>query len=365
MRTKAKNVWGAITGVVSDAFQDIKGFANGVLGAVNWVISKVNSIAHTSIGTLPLFGGTGKGDVGGAAMSGGRSGASAAPPGTEVMGPGPLAGEDGKGGDVGSVGSTIGGWLGSLWDKLGLGDRMPKTFGGLFGNASDAMYGIGKSAIIALLKKYGLGDRQKIVDIAMSYLGMPYVWGGKSPAAGGFDCSGLVSYAYHTGGHPEFPSVPSYGGTQISASQMQPADILLYYPNAIQRGVRVPFGHFKMYAGNGQTVESTSGGVQMQPFNSGYSQIRSYLALGGIATGPRSGYPVMLHGTEAVLPLNNPHRSRDIIDQAGYGGHNVTVGTGAVVINVTTSGDLEATERIVRSAVDDGLERLAREIAAA
>jgi len=28
-------------------------------------------------------------------------------------------------------------------------------------------------------------------------------------------------------------------------------------------------------------------------------------ASGGISSGPYSGYPVMLHGTEAVVPLNN------------------------------------------------------------
>ena len=34
----------------------------------------------------------------------------------------------------------------------------------------------------------------RAVAVAMQYLGVPYVWGGASP--GGFDCSGLVLYAY-------------------------------------------------------------------------------------------------------------------------------------------------------------------------
>ena len=33
-----------------------------------------------------------------------------------------------------------------------------------------------------------------VVDIALQYLGVPYVWGGASPA--GFDCSGLMQYSY-------------------------------------------------------------------------------------------------------------------------------------------------------------------------
>src|SRR4051794_7906773 len=32
------------------------------------------------------------------------------------------------------------------------------------------------------------------VDVAQQFLGVPYVWGGESPS--GFDCSGLVQYAY-------------------------------------------------------------------------------------------------------------------------------------------------------------------------
>ena len=34
----------------------------------------------------------------------------------------------------------------------------------------------------------------EVVDVAMKYIGIPYVWGGTSPS--GFDCSGLTQYSY-------------------------------------------------------------------------------------------------------------------------------------------------------------------------
>ena len=49
-------------------------------------------------------------------------------------------------------------------------------------------------------KDYAQGERrgaigEKAVQLALKYLGVPYVWGGATPA-GGFDCSGLVMYVY-------------------------------------------------------------------------------------------------------------------------------------------------------------------------
>ena len=44
--------------------------------------------------------------------------------------------------------------------------------------------------------------RAAVVAAAEAQVGWPYVWGGESRAEGGFDCSGLVDYAYAVAGAP-------------------------------------------------------------------------------------------------------------------------------------------------------------------
>jgi peptidoglycan DL-endopeptidase CwlO len=87
---------------------------------------------------------------------------------------------------------------------------------------------------------------QAAVNAALSQLGTPYVWGGSAP--GGFDCSGLVSWAYGQNGI----SLPHYTGslwamgTHISASELAPGDLVFY--NGLN--------HVGMYIGNGSFVEA-------------------------------------------------------------------------------------------------------------
>lgn len=83
-----------------------------------------------------------------------------------------------------------------------------------------------------------------IVSIALRYLGVPYVFGGKDPS--GFDCSGFTQYVYGQAGIsiPRTDRQQLAAGTVIPASQAVPGD-LVWSP-----------GHITIYLGNGQQVEA-------------------------------------------------------------------------------------------------------------
>ena len=89
------------------------------------------------------------------------------------------------------------------------------------------------------------------VQAALSQLGVPYVWAGADPSTG-FDCSGLVMWAYAQVG----VSLPHYSGAQYAMGTPVPLDQL-------QPGDLISFGgssHIAMYIGNGQIVEAPQTG---------------------------------------------------------------------------------------------------------
>jgi peptidoglycan DL-endopeptidase CwlO len=86
------------------------------------------------------------------------------------------------------------------------------------------------------------------VNAALGQLGTPYVWGGAAP--GGFDCSGLVSWAYGQaglGGLPHFTGALWAVGTHVnSQSDLAPGDLVFF--NGLN--------HVGMYIGGGNFVEA-------------------------------------------------------------------------------------------------------------
>jgi cell wall-associated NlpC family hydrolase len=102
-----------------------------------------------------------------------------------------------------------------------------------------------------------------VVSIAMSYLGVPYVWGGASPS--GFDCSGLMMYAFaQIGvGLPHSSYAMANMGSYVPYDQLQPGDLVFFDGN----------GHVGMYIGGGEYVNApyTGAVVRVDSLGSGWA----------------------------------------------------------------------------------------------
>jgi cell wall-associated NlpC family hydrolase len=96
---------------------------------------------------------------------------------------------------------------------------------------------------------------ERAVRHALEVLGTPYRWGGERPATG-FDCSGLVRWAYgRVGVDLPHNSYALYGqGRKVRGSRMEPGDVLFF------EGL----GHVGLYAGNGRMVHSPETGRNVE-----------------------------------------------------------------------------------------------------
>ena len=103
-----------------------------------------------------------------------------------------------------------------------------------------------------------------VLRIAADQIGKPYVWGAESPAEGGFDCSGLIDWAYRQAGI-KLPvgRLTTYNARNLGVSvKNQPyraGDMIITGTG----------GHMVMYAGDGRVIAAPRRGevVQYQPLS--------------------------------------------------------------------------------------------------
>jgi cell wall-associated NlpC family hydrolase len=107
----------------------------------------------------------------------------------------------------------------------------------------------------------GSGQGAIAVQAALTRVGDPYSWGGAAP--GGFDCSGLVMWAFQQAGIalPHSSQALAHGGQPVALSDLQPGDVLTFYSDA---------SHAGLYIGDGLMIHSSTYGVPVRvvPMNS-------------------------------------------------------------------------------------------------
>jgi cell wall-associated NlpC family hydrolase len=96
---------------------------------------------------------------------------------------------------------------------------------------------------------------ERAAAFALKAVGVPYRWGGTS-LSGGFDCSGLVYWAYGRIG----VTVPhnSYAlyeiGRRVARSHLEPGDVLIFSG----------LGHVGLYLGHGRMVHAPQSGRSVE-----------------------------------------------------------------------------------------------------
>ena len=134
--------------------------------------------------------------------------------------------------------------------------RISKLNSAAFKQAMASFSKTGKFPVINIPGGNTLG--QQALRAALSKVGDPYVWGAAGPSA--FDCSGLVMWAYQQVGIrlDHYTGLQWNEGQHISRSQLQPGDLVFFFPD---------ISHVGMYIGNGLMVDAPTFGqpVQVQP----------------------------------------------------------------------------------------------------
>ncbi len=119
--------------------------------------------------------------------------------------------------------------------------------------ASNSHSGLGNTPLLT-----GRGKANDVVRSVQSQLGVKYVLGGASPSTG-FDCSGLLHWAYKQNGIdiPRITTDQAYAGRSVALKNIQPGDILVFSqdsaPNKLHTGIYIGDSKF-IHSPNSKSV---------------------------------------------------------------------------------------------------------------
>jgi len=135
----------------------------------------------------------------------------------------------------------------------------------------------------------GVVNPPAALELAMTTIGTPYVWGGESYEEGGFDCSGLLLWAFaQVGQNLPRTAAEQFSATErVAARDVQPGD-LIFFANTYSTGSAIEqemmrserglITHVGIYAGNGLMLHAPKEGDVVR-FTSLYTSFwRTHLA---------------------------------------------------------------------------------------
>ena len=111
----------------------------------------------------------------------------------------------------------------------------------------------------------------KVISLAKSLLGKPYVWGAQGPSS--FDCSGFTYYVFKNAANVTLPRVSkdqSKYGTYVSKSNLKIGDLIFFDTDGSNNG---NVSHVGIYLGNNEFIHasSTKGKVVISQMSSYYN----------------------------------------------------------------------------------------------
>ncbi|ABG13696.1 hypothetical protein CH58_307 [Yersinia pestis Antiqua] len=151
--------------------------------------------------------------------------------------------------------------------------KMPRTANEMQGKASTELAANNKLKLSPAHKKRYQKAKQTAMSKLMKQVGKPYRWGGSSPNTG-FDCSGLIYYAYKDVVKIKMPRTANEmyhlrDAAPVKRTELESGDLVFF--KIANRGVA---DHVGVYLGNGKFIQSPRTGeeIRISMLNNDYWQ---------------------------------------------------------------------------------------------